>query len=84
MKFPIKDFFRKCDQIRSFLWIWSNLMKKSLMKNFFFCTVSKQLYQKNKQKNVGTVLILQNTDQKQIMHAIPDSVRNFIYEFPCR
>ena len=22
MKFSIKDFFRKCDQIRSFLWIW--------------------------------------------------------------
>ena len=28
--------FRKCDQIRSFLWIWSHLMKKYLMKNFLF------------------------------------------------
>ena len=26
--FPIKDFFSKCDQILSFLWIWSNLLKK--------------------------------------------------------
>ena len=31
MKFSIKDFFSKCDQIRSFLWIWSHLLKKSLM-----------------------------------------------------
>ena len=33
MKFSIKDFFDKCDQIRSFLWIWSHLLKKSLMGN---------------------------------------------------
>ena len=36
MKFPIKDFFSKCDQIRSFLQIWSHLLKKSLMENFHF------------------------------------------------
>ena len=30
-KFSIKDFFSKCDQIRSFLRILSNLWKKSLM-----------------------------------------------------
>ena len=29
MKFFIKDFFSKYDQIRSFLWIWSHLLKKS-------------------------------------------------------
>ena len=37
MKFSIKDFFSKCDQIRSFLHIWSHLLKKSLMENFMFC-----------------------------------------------
>ena len=37
MKFSIKDFFRKCDQIRSFLRIWSHLLKKSLMEKFIFC-----------------------------------------------
>ena len=37
MKFFIKDFFSKCDQIRSFMWIWSHLPKKSLMENFIFC-----------------------------------------------
>ena len=39
MKFSIKDFFSICDQIRSFLRIWSHLLKKSLMKNFIFCAV---------------------------------------------
>ena len=28
-KFSMKDFFSKCDQIRSFLRIWSHLLKKS-------------------------------------------------------
>ena len=35
-KFYIKDFFRKCDQIRRKLQIWSNLLKKSLTENFIF------------------------------------------------
>ena len=39
MKFSIKDFFSKCDQIRSFLRIWSHLLNKSLMVNFIFCAV---------------------------------------------
>ena len=39
MKFPIKDFFSKCDQIRRNLRIWSHLLKKSLMENFIFCAV---------------------------------------------
>ena len=37
MKFSIKDFFSKFDQIRSLLRIWSHLLKKSLMGNFIFC-----------------------------------------------
>ena len=39
MKFSIKDFSSKCDQIRSFLRIWSHLLEKSLMGNFIFCAV---------------------------------------------
>ena len=39
MKFSIKDFFSKCDKIRSFLRIWSHLLKKSLSGNFIFCAV---------------------------------------------
>ena len=33
MKFSIKDFFNKCDQIR-------RKLKKSLMENFVFCAVT--------------------------------------------
>ena len=42
MKFPIKDFFSKCDQICNFLWIWSHLLKKFLIEKFlienFLCS----------------------------------------------
>ena len=39
IKFSIKNFFSKCDQIRSFLQIWSHLLNKTLMENFIFCPV---------------------------------------------
>ena len=39
MKFSVKDFFSKCDQIRRKLRIWSHLLKKSLMENCIFCAV---------------------------------------------
>ena len=39
MKFPINDFFSKCDQIRRKLRIWSRLLIKSLTENFIFCAV---------------------------------------------
>ena len=39
MKFSIKGFFRKCDQIRRRLWIWSHLLRKSLMESFIFLAV---------------------------------------------
>ena len=41
MKFSIKDFFSKFDQIHSFLRfglrIWSHLLTKLSMENFIFC-----------------------------------------------
>ena len=43
MKFSIKDFFSKYDQIRSFRRISSHLLQKSLMENFIFCAVFDQL-----------------------------------------
>ena len=39
MKFSIKDFFSKYDQIRRKLQIWSHLLEKSLMENLIFCAV---------------------------------------------
>ena len=44
MKFSIKDFFTKCDQIRRKLRIWSYLLKKSLMENFIFLCNGKYLF----------------------------------------
>ena len=44
MKFSIKDFFSKCEQIRRKLLICSHLLKKCLMENFFFCAVLAQLF----------------------------------------
>ena len=41
MKFSIKDFWSKCDQIRRKLRIWSHLLKKSLI--FIFCTVGTEI-----------------------------------------
>ena len=39
MKFAIKDFFSKCDQIHSFLRVWLHLLNTSFMENFIFCAV---------------------------------------------
>ena len=39
MKFSIKEFFSKCDELLRNLRIWPHLLKKSLMENFiFFCS----------------------------------------------
>ena len=45
LKFSIKDFFNKCDQIR----MRKSLLKKSLVENFTFCAVYVQ------QKNYGGI-----------------------------
>ena len=39
MKFSVKEFFSKCDQIRRKLRIWSHLLKNFLMENFIVCAV---------------------------------------------
>ena len=39
LKFLVMDFFNKSDQTRSFLPIWSHLLKKTLMKHLTFCAV---------------------------------------------
>ena len=37
IKFSIKDFFSKCDQIRKKLQFWLHLLNRSLVENFIFC-----------------------------------------------
>ena len=44
MKFSIKDFFSKCDQIYRKLRIWSHLLKRPLIENFIFCVVYRLIY----------------------------------------
>ena len=44
MKYSIENFFSKCDQIHSFLRIWSHLLTKSLMENFIFCAVIHKMF----------------------------------------
>ena len=61
MKFSIKDFLSKCDQIRRYLRIWSRLLKKSLMENFIFCavyakTVNSYVCQKTSAYMIGSAL----------------------------
>ena len=51
MKFSIKDFFSKYDQIRSFLWIWSHSLKKSLTEIFIFCARQKELLRETPQNS---------------------------------
>ena len=43
MRFSIKDFFSKCEEIRRKLRIWSHLLKKSLIENLIFCAVYRVL-----------------------------------------
>ena len=56
MKFSIKDFFSKCDQIRRKLRIWSHLLMKSLMENFIFCAVVVITAVKNREKSCSIFL----------------------------
>ena len=51
MKFSIKDFFSKCDQIRCKRRIWSHLLKKSLMEKFLFCAVNSTMETPEQHKN---------------------------------
>ena len=55
-KFSVKDFFSRCDQIRSFLRIWSNILKKSLIENFIFCAVRPSTPSKDTNKISPVVL----------------------------
>ena len=41
MKFSVKDFFSKCDEIRRKIGICSHLLQKSLTENFIFRAVKK-------------------------------------------
>ena len=52
MKVFIKNFFSKCDQLCRNLWIWSHLLNKSWMENFFFFCSVEQISGKESHKIV--------------------------------
>ena len=59
LKFFIKDFFSKCDQIhQSCLRIWSHLLKKSLMENLIFCALPNSFLFKNQSLYIPEVTII--------------------------
>ena len=43
-KNDIKEFFSKCDQTHSFLWIRSHLLNETLMDNFIFSAMPVTFY----------------------------------------
>ena len=45
MEFSIRDFSNICDQIRSFLRIWSHLLEKSSVENFIICALMTHYFQ---------------------------------------
>ena len=70
MKFSIKDFFSKFDQIRSFLLIWSHLLKKFLTENFIFCALewvnpldNLSIMSCSTQGKLITILLMEHTAQ---------------------
>ena len=56
IKFSIKYFLSKCDQVRRKLRIWSHFLKNSLMKNFIFLCSESQLKVSESQRSVKTSL----------------------------
>ena len=55
IKFSIKNFFSKCDQIRRKLRIWSHLLKRSLMENLIFVQWYFILFLSNHLNNVSEI-----------------------------
>ena len=68
MKFSIKNFFCKFDQIRRKLRIWSHLLKKSLMENFIFCAVKLRIYN---YRNINS-----NSNNKVIITKVYNNKKN--------
>ena len=56
--FSIKDFFSKCVEIRSFFGIWSHLLKKSLMENFFAVYIMSYVRKPWKKNGTGNCVAL--------------------------
>ena len=72
-KFSIEDFLGKCNQIRSFLRIWSHLQKKSLMGNFIFCRVC---FSEFREVAMGRKLLLKKCPYSDLFWSVFPRIRN--------
>ena len=74
MKFSIKNFFSKYDEIRRKLQIWSHLLKKSLMENFIFWAVKalENIFQSRTSNRCFYIFELKVRDTK--FKTIPESI----------
>ena len=68
MKFSIKGFFSKCDQIQSFFQIRSDLLKKSLMLHFL-CSVKREMWNDCEEKVQVMFVKKLGLDGTEIEHA---------------
>ena len=82
MKFSIKDFFTKSDQIRRKLQIRSHLLKKSLMENFtFFAVVSLIFaYLKNQELYELTLKTKKKTNRQNILLTGTDHCNSKVFK----
>ena len=69
MKFCIRDFYNKCNQVNNFTRIWSHLPKKSLMENFIFSAVWEE-------SHIWVILLL------RIYNSIYNSIKFFLKVLP--
>ena len=77
MKFSIKDFFSKCDQIRRKLRNWSHLLKKSLIENFIFCAVTQGFFvELNLRKRKWLLCCLYKPHKNQLSKHLKETRRN--------
>ena len=74
IKFPIKDFFSKCDHMRRKLWVWSHLLQKSLMENFIFAQCVQNFLVSDLFGNRLLKLLLQSTPSQMFAGVLDTSL----------
>ena len=57
IKFSIKDFFSKCEQIRRKFRVWSYILEKSLMENFSFSAVNLTIARKSLKSDISQQIL---------------------------
>ena len=85
IKFSIKDFFSRCDQIRWKLRIWSHLLQQSLMEKFhFLCRGWDDVWDKKKlkkfqimlsEKMVGAAVTIENNLEQSPLQWYDNDIR---------